>query len=91
MKRVARLARMDIHTNEPYYLWQNKVESVIVKKGKYKKRKVHSNNIKWFWDFDMVWEAEIYHQTAGNYSRPDPELLTDDTADISKWMEFELY
>ena len=43
------------------------------------------------WDFGMVWEAEIYSQTAGKDGRPDLEQLTGDMIDISEWLKFKFY
>ena len=61
MQRVARLARMEVRTTEPYFPWQNKAKSVIkIIKGKSKRIKVQRNISKRVWDFGMVWGAEIY-------------------------------
>ena len=70
-KRVARLAIMEVKTNEPYSTWQNKAESVIkIIRGKSKMRRVQRNIKKRIWDFGMVWEAEIYSHTAVKDGRP---------------------
>ena len=55
MQRVARLARMEVRTTEPYSLWQNKSESVIkIIKGKDQRRRIHRNIPKRVWDFCTV-------------------------------------
>ena len=38
------------------------------------------------WDFEMVWEEEIYSHTAGKDERPALERLTGDKIDISEWL-----
>ena len=83
---------MDVRTSEPHYPWQNKAKSVIkIIKGKSKRRIVQRNIPMRVWDFGMVWESEIYSHNAGKDGCPALERLTDDTIDISEWMEFEFY
>ena len=92
MQRLSRLERMEVRTTEPYSPQQNKSESVIkIIKVKANRIIVHSNIPKRFWDFGMVWEAEIYSHTLVKDGRPDLERLTGDTIDISEWLEFEFY
>ena len=82
---------MEVRTTEPYSPQQNKSESVIkIIKVKANRIIVHSNIPKRFWDFGMVWEAEIYSHTLIKDGRPDLERLTGDTIYISEWLEFEL-
>ena len=55
MKRVARLERIDIHTNYPHYPWKNKTESVIkTLKGKENRGRVQINIPKKIWDFGCL-------------------------------------
>ena len=89
MQRVAKLARMEFRTTEPYSPWQNKAKSVIkIIKGKSKRIKVQRNISKRFWDFGLVLESDIYSWTAGKDGRPYLEQLTGDSIDISKFLEF---
>ena len=83
IQRVARLARMEVLTTEPYYPWQNKAESVIkIIKGKAKRRRVKRNISKRVYDFGMLRELEIYYRTTGKDGCPPLERLTGDTIDI---------
>ena len=84
MQILARLARMEVRTTEPYSPWKNKAESVIkIINGKPKRRRVQRNIPKRVWEFGMVWEAEIYSRTAGKDGRPALERFTGDMIDIS--------
>ena len=92
MKRVARLARMEVQTNEPYSPWQNKADICIkIIKVKVNRRIFQRNIHKRVWDFGMVWEGDIYSRTAGKDGRPALERLTGDMIDIYEWLEFEFY
>ena len=87
MQRVARLARMEFRTVEPYSPWQNKAEICIkIIQGKSNRRRFQRNIHKRIWDFGMVWEVEIYSYITGKYGRLSLELLTGDTIDISEWL-----
>ena len=92
MQKVARMERIEVQTTETYSLWQNKAESVIKTiKGKAKRRRVQRNITNMVWDFGMVWEVDIYYQTAGKDVHPALERLTGDKIDISECLEFEFY
>ena len=44
------------------------------------------------WDFGLVYESEMLSRMAsGRYRRTGYEEVTDDTADINKWINFEMY
>ena len=89
MQRVARLARMEVQTPEPYSLWENKAESFIKIIEENSNRTGLQRNIpKRVWDFSMVWETEIYYGTAGKDGRPSLENLPGDRVDISELLEF---
>ena len=71
---------------------KNKSGSFIkIINGKAKIRRVQRDITKRVWDFGMVWEAEIYPQTAGKDGCPAIKRLAGDTIDISEWLEFEFY
>ena len=67
MQIVTRLTRMDVRTTKTHYPWKNKAECVIqIIKGKAKRRRFQRDIPKRVWKFGIVWEYEIYSQTAGN-------------------------
>ena len=83
---------MEVRTTEPYPPRENKAVSVKnIIQGKSKRRRVQRNIPKRVWDFDIVWEAEIYFRTAGKDGCPALERLTGDTIDISEYLEFGFY
>ena len=66
IKRVARLARMEVQTTEPYSPWKNKAEMFIkIIKGEANRKRFQRNIHKRVWDFGMVWEGDIYYCTSG--------------------------
>ena len=92
IQRVARLARMEVQTTEPYSPWQNKAEMCIkIINGNANRRRFQRSIQKRVWDFGMVWEGDIYSRIAGKDGRPALELLTGDMINIYKWLEFEFY
>ena len=92
IQRVAKLTRMEVRTTEPYSPWQNKAESGIkIIKVKLKRRRFHRNIPKRFCYFGIVWQAEMYSRTAGKDGCLALERLTEDTIDISEWLESEFY
>ena len=83
---------MDVCTIEPHSTCQKKEERVIIIiKVRSNRRRFQRNAPKRVWGFGMVWEVEIYYNTAGKYGFPDLLRLTDDIIDISEWVEFEFY
>ena len=87
IQRVARLARMEVQTTEPYYPLQNKAEIFIkIIKVKANRRRFQRNIHKRVWDFGMVWKVHIYSRTAGKDGRPALELLTGDMIYIYEWL-----
>ena len=91
MKEIRRL-KIKWHTTEPYSPWQNKAENTIgIIKSKYHNRMVRRKVPKAFWDFGVIWEAEIYSRTAGKDGRTPIERITGDTIDISEWLDFEFW
>ena len=77
---------------EPHLPWQNKCElmiGIIMKKAKVRRvRRRIPNKV---WDFQMVWECEIYSRCCYNKNQTGMEKLTGDTTDISEWLDFEFY
>ncbi len=91
MKEIRRL-KIKWHTTEPHSPWQNKAENAIgIIKSKHHNRMVRRKVPKIFWDFGVIWEAEIYSRTAGLDGRTPLERITGDTIDISEWVDFEFY
>ncbi len=91
MKEIRRL-KIQWHITEPYSPWQNQAENTIgIIKSKYHHRMTRRKVPKAFWDFGIIWEAEIYSRTAGKDGRTPIERITGDTIDISEWIDFEFW
>ena len=77
---------------EPHSPWQNKCENmigVIMKKAK--ARRVRRRIPNKVWDYQIVWECQVYSRTCHNGRDTGLERLTGDTIDISEWLDFEFY
>ena len=91
-KEVIKHCHIDTRTIEPYSPWQNQDENTSgIIKAKAKRRKIRRRVPKRCWDFGIVQEAEIYCRTAGKDGRTAMERSSEDTPDISEWLEFECY
>ena len=89
---ICRHNRIKTSTTEPHSPWQNRCENIIgVITKKAKGRRVRRRVPSALWDFDLVWECEIYSRTVTKHGRTGLEVLTGDTTDISEWIEFEFY
>ena len=64
---------------------------IKILKDKAQSRRIQRRLPKLIWDFDLVWEAEIYSPTSGKFGLTPMKRLTGDTIDISEWMEFEFH
>lgn len=77
---------------EPHSPWQNKCENIIgVIMKKAKARRVRRRIPNQVWDYQIVWECQIYTRTCHNGKDTGLERLTGDTIDISEWIDFEFY
>ncbi|GFH56846.1 hypothetical protein CTEN210_13322 [Chaetoceros tenuissimus] len=77
---------------EPHSPWQNKCENIIgVIMKKAKARRVRRRIPNKVWDYQIVWECQIYSRTCHNGKDTGLERLTGDTIDISEWLDFEFY
>jgi hypothetical protein len=43
------------------------------------------------WDFALVWIVQVYSRTATRQGHTGYEVITGDTPDISKWVDFTFY
>ena len=77
---------------EPHSPWQNRCENIIgVIMKKAKARRVRRRIPNKVWDYQIVWECQIYSRTCHNGKDTGLERLTGDTVDISEWIDFEFY
>ena len=90
--KVCRANKVVSSFTEPHSPWQNKCENmigVIMKKAK--ARRVRRRIPNKVWDYQLVWECQIYSRTCHNGQNTGLEKLTGDTVDISEWIDFEFY
>ena len=90
--KVCRSNKVVSTFTEPHSPWQNKCElmiGVIMKKAK--ARRVRRRIPNKVWDYQLVWECQIYSRTCHNGQNTGLEKITGDTTDISEWLDFEFY
>jgi hypothetical protein len=91
-QQTCRDNKINMSSTELHSPWQNACENIIgIIKKRAKGRRVRRRIPKCLWDFGIVWECEIYSRTANKHGRTGLEVITGDTIDISKWVDFEFY
>ena len=87
---------IDIHTTEPNWHNQSKVEDVICELWKNWFRTMHRKHVpRGLWDYDLKWVSEVRVRTSSDAvdlkGRTPLEQITGDTVDISEYLDFGLY
>ena len=71
LQEYIRRCRVDGITKKPYSTWNNRAKGMVkIIKDKAKRRIIRRRLKKHVWDFDLVWEAEIYSRTSGKDKEP---------------------
>ena len=92
--KEARRMRIKLHTSEQGRKNQNQAaEREIGFLAKRWRARMHKKKVpKRLWDFGLVYESELLSRMArGRDRRTGYEEVTGDTADISEWLDFEMY
>ena len=87
---------IDIHTTEPNWHNQSKVEGVICELWKNWFRTMHCMQVpRRLWDYGLKWVSEVRVRTSSDAvdlkGQTPLEWIAGDTADISKYLDFGFY
>jgi hypothetical protein len=93
-ERVRKKHLIQQRLTEPYFPWQNKAEREIQELKKHYRRLMHRNRCpEVFWENGISFTAQICERMSRDICEGQSplELLTGDTPDISKYLDFDFY